>query len=245
MNRATIRAVDRQAMAVVALAVLGRPDALRPAFRHQADPRLRTGTIQKIATLKLAPRGAPRASALARARRRLRQAVLLTWAETPLDGILPAIRAGVLKNARQSFFDDRDPGVHSAAELLIRRWKPGRRRCPRRQAKLPGRAPAGRSAATRDPTGTPVAFLRGPLVSAWGPPRAESRSDIPTKRDTRRRIATFAPGRHDRDHRQAVPRISSTTTSPTTRYCDKGWLAPRPTPSGGIVGRGHPATATG
>ena len=32
-----------------------------------------------------------------------RQAVLLAWAETPPDGIPPAIRAAVLKNARQSY----------------------------------------------------------------------------------------------------------------------------------------------
>ena len=226
------RAVDRQAMAVVALAVLGRTDALRPAFRHQADPRLRTATIQKIATLKLAPRVLYERLPWAELEGAVRQAVLLTWAETRHEGILPAIRAGVLKNARQSFLDDPDPGVHSAAELLIRRWKPdtlpvisvGTRM-------LPGPGAGGRGWIA-GPNGHTLAFLRGPLTFRMGSPEGEPRR-YPYETRHERRIdrsllvatteTTVAQyGKFNRDH------------VPDPRYCDKGLWSPND-PVGGVT----------
>src|SRR5262249_16600975 len=162
------RALDRQAMAVVALAFLGQPDALRPALRHHVDPRLRTQMIQKIATLKLAPRVLHERLPWAELDGAERQAALLAWAETPPDTISRGMRADVPKDARQSFLDDFDPGVHSAAELLIGRWDPG---------SLPKLAPGTRrlpdpNTGTRDwivgPNGHTLVYLCGPLEFCMG-----------------------------------------------------------------------------
>jgi eukaryotic-like serine/threonine-protein kinase len=213
-------AIDRQAMAVVALAVLGQPDALRSAFRHQADPRLRTWTIQKIATLKLAPRVLYERLPWADLEAAVRQAVLLTWVETPDDGLFPVMRAGVLENARQSFLDDRDPGVHSAAELLIRRWKA----VPLPAVAVGSSKLTGHGGRSRDwivgPNGHTLVFLRGPLLFRMGSPEGE-------------------PKRHDYEtpHQRRIERSLLVATTETTvkqyqmfkrdhvpdpRFCDNG-----------------------
>jgi serine/threonine protein kinase/formylglycine-generating enzyme required for sulfatase activity len=169
------RAVEQQAMAAVALAALGRPEALRPAFRHHADPRLRTQTIQKIATLKLAPRVLHGRLPWAELDGAERQAVLLAWAETPREGILRAILDRVLEDARRSFVEDRDPGVHSAAELLIRRWAPGS--LPALKAgtgHVPG-PDAGSRGWIVGPNGHALVHLRGPLVFRMGSPGGEEK----------------------------------------------------------------------
>jgi eukaryotic-like serine/threonine-protein kinase len=218
-------------MAVVALAVLGQPDAVRPAFRHRADPRLRTGTIQKIATLKLAPRVLYERLPWAELENAVRQAVLLTWAETRTDAILPAIRAGVLKNARQSFLDDTDPGVHSAAELLIRRWHAGPPPVVAAgTGKLPGPGVAGRGWIV-GPNGHTLVFLRGPLSFRMGSPEDElNRYD------------------YERQHERRIERSLLVATTETTvrqylefkhdhapdpRYCDNGHCSPD-NPVGGV-----------
>ena len=46
----------------------------------------------------------------------------MAWSETPKGRISPPVRAEVLDMARRRFRDDDDPGVHSAASLLLRRW---------------------------------------------------------------------------------------------------------------------------
>ncbi len=167
-------AVGRQSMAAIALAVLGQPAALRSALRHQIDPGLRTWTIQKIATLKLAPRVLHELLPWPELDGALRQAVLLAWAETThFEEIPPAIRAGVLNNARQSFLDDSDPGVHSASELLIRRWKPDALPViPIGTRKLPGPG-AGNRYWEEGPNGHTFAILPGPLDYWMGSPEGE------------------------------------------------------------------------
>ena len=51
-----------------------------------------------------------------------RQALLMIWAETPRGNATQPIQDEVLAAAHRLFLDDPDPGVHSAAELLIQRW---------------------------------------------------------------------------------------------------------------------------
>jgi formylglycine-generating enzyme required for sulfatase activity len=180
-------AVGRQSMAAVALAVLGQPAALRSALRHQIDPSLRAWTIQKIATLKLAPRVLHERLPWPELDGALRQAVLLAWAETThFEEIPPAIRAGVLKNARQSFLDDSDPGVHSASELLIRRWKPDALPViPTGTRKLPGPG-AGNRHWEEGPNGHTFAILPGPLDYWMGSPEGEDGRSESEQRHYRR-----------------------------------------------------------
>ncbi len=102
-----------------------------------------------------------------------RQAVLIAWAESRPYSVAPAIRADVLDKARQSYLGDFDPGVHSAAELLIRRWDRGS--VPQLAvgtSRLP--APnAGKRGWMVGPNGHQLAYLRGPLEFRMGSPPEE------------------------------------------------------------------------
>ncbi len=101
--------------------VLGDSDPLRAALRHREDPSLRTRTIQRIATLGLAPRNLL-GQEWADLDPAQRQGVLLAWAETPVNGLSPAVQAEMVQTVRDRYVTDPDPGVHSAAELLLNRW---------------------------------------------------------------------------------------------------------------------------
>jgi eukaryotic-like serine/threonine-protein kinase len=165
--------IERQAWAVIALATIGRPDALVTALDHQLDPRLRTVAIQKIVTLKLAPRVLHERLAWAKLGPAQRQAVLLVWAESRRDSVSPSIREDVLEKARESFQVDLDPGVHSAAELLIRRWDSGSLPRPAvGTARLPA-ANDGKRGWMVGPNGHQLAYLRGPLEFRMGSPAQE------------------------------------------------------------------------
>jgi formylglycine-generating enzyme required for sulfatase activity len=179
-------AVSRQSMATIALAVLGQPDALRAALRHQIDPGLRTWTIQRIAILKLAPRVLHERLPWPELDGAQRQAVLLAWAETPRDAILPSIRAGVLATARQSFSDDSDPGIHSACELLFSRWKlDAPPVMPAGTRKLPGKG-AGNRGWEEGPNGHTFAILSGPFEYWMGSPEGENGRSESEQRHYRR-----------------------------------------------------------
>ena len=225
------RAFDRQAMAVVALAVLGQPDALRPAFRHQADPRLRTATIQKTAILKLAPRVLYKRLPWAELDGGIRQAVLLTWAETPRDGIPPAVRADVLKNVRDSFVDDSDPGVHSAAQLLILRWQPdalpvlpiGTRKLP-----APG---VGSRGWVVGPNGHTLVFLRGPHLFRMGSPTGELKRFVYEDQHERRIERSLLVATTETTVKQYLEFKHDHETD--TRYCENGRGSPD-NPVGGV-----------
>jgi serine/threonine protein kinase/formylglycine-generating enzyme required for sulfatase activity len=214
------RAVDRQAMAVVALTVLGQPDALRPAFRHRADPRLRTATIQKIVTLKLAPRVLYRRLPWAELDGAIRQAVLLTWAETPREGIPPAVRADVLKNVRDSFVDDIDPGVHSAARLLILRWQPDALPVlPAGTRKLPGPGVGSRGWIV-GPNGHTLVFLRGPHLFRMGSPDGELKRYVYETQHERRIERSLLVATTETTVKQYLK--FKLDHEPDPRYCEEG-----------------------
>jgi len=102
-----------------------------------------------------------------------RQALLLVWAETPRNNVTAPMQAEMLKTAGKLFLDDPDPGVHSAAELVIRRWagnepvtQNGQR--PRLRPQDPYR-PGWKVG----PNGHTFAIVPGPLVFRMGSPPHE------------------------------------------------------------------------
>jgi formylglycine-generating enzyme required for sulfatase activity len=114
----------RQAAAGIALAALGEPEALWPLLRHRADPRLRALLIQRLGAIQLPPRllldrlSRPNVDPIER------QALLLGWAETHETALAASMKAGVVDAALALYRSDPHPGVHSAAELLLRRFRP-------------------------------------------------------------------------------------------------------------------------
>ena len=181
---------DRKAATAITLAVLGEPEPLWSALEHRGDPSLRTRTIGRIATLALAPgilssRNVPGGLDPA-----VRQAMLMAWAETPTGALSEPNRADAIENAFRLFLDDPDPGVHSAAKLLLRRWgrddllaSAGDPARPREQ----GLGGGGRSW-EKGPNGHTLVLLPGPLEFRMGSPEGEP-GRAPIETPHHRRIA--------------------------------------------------------
>ncbi len=167
---------SRQALAAIALDALAEPDVLWPRLRHNSDPRARAQLIDRLAAL-----SPSRQRMLGRLNEPVidpgeRQALLLIWAETPRSNVTVPMQAAVLKTAGDLFLDDPDPGVHSAAELLIRRWGGGEPVTRNRQR--PRLRPANPDCPSWEvgPHGQTFAIIPGPLVFRMGsPPREEGR----------------------------------------------------------------------
>jgi formylglycine-generating enzyme required for sulfatase activity len=113
---------SRQTAAAIALAGLGEPESLWPLLRHRADPRVRSLLIQRLAANPLPARTLLDHFAQAGIDSTELQALLLMWAEMRPAAAAAPVRATVIATARRLYGDDPDPGVHSAAELLLRRW---------------------------------------------------------------------------------------------------------------------------
>jgi hypothetical protein len=106
----------RQAQAAVLLFQLGRPERVWPLLRHGPDPRVRSFLLERLEL----PGTDPEALW-----RRLdqehdvsaRRALILS-----LGGLPAARRRAAAERLLSSYRDDPDPGVHSAADWLLRRW---------------------------------------------------------------------------------------------------------------------------
>ena len=117
---------SRQASAGIALAELGQPESLWGLLRHRSDPRLRTFLIQRLAGGAVAPRLLVERLSQREQDSAERQAILLVWAEMRRAALVESVKATVVARARVLYLEDKDPGVHSAAELLLSRWgEPG------------------------------------------------------------------------------------------------------------------------
>ena len=112
----------RQAAAAIALAALGQADSLWPLLRHRADPRVRSFLVERLAADTLSPRTLLDRLLVPEIDPIERQALLLAWSEMRYPTVAAPVKSAVLASARTLYLDDPDPGVHSAAELLIRRW---------------------------------------------------------------------------------------------------------------------------
>ena len=112
----------RQANAAVALARLGEMERVVPLLTHSPDPRVRSYIIHA-----LAPQGADPELVIALLEKETevsrRRALLLALGEFG-DNQLNSARRKALVPAVESYYrNDPDPGVHAAAEWLLRQWK--------------------------------------------------------------------------------------------------------------------------
>ena len=114
---------SRQASAAIALAALGRARArCGPCCGIEAIPDFAPFLIERLAVSTLTMPilvdrlSQPDIDPIER------QAILLAWAEMPQAALTKPFRDAVVARARDLYLGDPDPGVHSAAELLLRRW---------------------------------------------------------------------------------------------------------------------------
>jgi formylglycine-generating enzyme required for sulfatase activity len=165
----------RQANAAVTLLHLGRSDRVWPLFRHCPEPRVRSFLIHRLAPLGADP--------LALVRRlgeetdvSSRRALLLALGEYPA-GRLPAGERGALVAQLLGWYrGDPDPGTHSAAAWLLRRWGQDQPLRPIDEA-LAGPGPAGGRRWYVNRQGQAFAVIPGPVEVLMGSPAGEADRD--------------------------------------------------------------------
>jgi formylglycine-generating enzyme required for sulfatase activity len=124
------RAEDKQALAreqaqaAVALLHLGQTERIWPLFHQGADPTCRTYLLHRCAGLKVDP--ALLASRLLGDEETdpsVRQGLLLALGEYGADQRAEVVRGPLPARLLTDYREDPDPGVHSGAEWLLRRWE--------------------------------------------------------------------------------------------------------------------------
>jgi formylglycine-generating enzyme required for sulfatase activity len=114
----------QQAQAAVALLHLGHSERVWPLFHQQEDPTLRTYLIHRCAGLGVDPAIlAQRLGANQEKDASIRQGLLLALGEYSLDQRAEVVRGSLVDWIVAAYRDDPDPGIHAAAEWLLRRWK--------------------------------------------------------------------------------------------------------------------------
>ncbi|MFO0930796.1 MAG: SUMF1/EgtB/PvdO family nonheme iron enzyme [Gemmataceae bacterium] len=115
---------DAQARARLAVALIGagRGAVVWPALANSANPGLRSHLIQAFAQVRLPPQTLKEAMA-ASTDPSVRQAVYLAWGDYPPDRWSGAEFADLVRQVLGDYETHPDPGVHSAAGWLLRRWK--------------------------------------------------------------------------------------------------------------------------
>jgi formylglycine-generating enzyme required for sulfatase activity len=114
----------QQAQAAVALLRLGHTEGVWPLFHQPEDPTLRTDLIHRCASLGVNP--AILAQRLLGNEEKdfsIRQGLLLALGEYSPDQRAEVVRGSLVDWIVAAYRDDPDPGVHAAAEWLLRRWK--------------------------------------------------------------------------------------------------------------------------
>jgi serine/threonine protein kinase/formylglycine-generating enzyme required for sulfatase activity len=118
---AQVALARRQANAGAALVALGRAQKVWPLLKHSPDPTLRSYLIER-----LGPVGAE-ANVLANRLSReeevsIRRAILLALGEFGPERLPSAERDKLIPRLIPLYRDDPDPGIHGAAEWLLRQW---------------------------------------------------------------------------------------------------------------------------
>lgn len=111
----------RQANAAVALLLMNQSDKVWPHLKHSPDPTLRSYLIER-----LGPGGVYPRVLIARLEQEqevsVKRAILLSLGGFDLDRLSLAERRSHLPLLLQLYRDDPDPGIHGAAEWLLRQW---------------------------------------------------------------------------------------------------------------------------
>jgi formylglycine-generating enzyme required for sulfatase activity len=116
----------QQAQAAVAHLHLGRPERVWPLFHQGEDPTCRTYLIHRCAALGVDPALLAHRPLLDEENDpSIRQGLLLALGEYKADQRAEVARGPLAERVQRAYRGDQDPGVHAAAEWLLRRWGMG------------------------------------------------------------------------------------------------------------------------
>jgi len=116
----------RQANAAVALLRMDRADKVWPLLQRSKepdDPRLRSYLIHRLSPLGADPKAIIRQLDDEKQEVSIRRALLLSLGEYGPERLPEADREELLARVLQLYRDDPDPGLHGAAEWLLRQWQ--------------------------------------------------------------------------------------------------------------------------
>jgi formylglycine-generating enzyme required for sulfatase activity len=118
------KTAKRQANAAVALLRLDRPEKVWPLLKHSSDPRARSYLIHR-----LGPLGASVRAIVERLDKEpdltCRRALILSLGEFAEDKFTTEDRVKLTAKLQAIYRGEADPGLHAAAEWLLRTWKHG------------------------------------------------------------------------------------------------------------------------
>ena len=112
----------RQANAAVALFKMGNPEKVWPLLKHSPDPRVRSWIIHKLGAMGADP-GAIVKRLGDEPDLTIRRALALSLGEFGEQAIAAGERVPLMEKLRKLYRNDPDPGLHGAAEWLLRQWK--------------------------------------------------------------------------------------------------------------------------
>src|SRR5262249_48269813 len=120
-NDAKEKLAKRQANAAVALLRLNQPEKVWPLLKHRPDPRVRSYLLHR-----LGPLGADAAAIVQRLDEEpdvsIRRALLLSLGEHGAQELSPEARTALVPKLQAVYRTEADPGLHAAAEWLLRTW---------------------------------------------------------------------------------------------------------------------------
>jgi formylglycine-generating enzyme required for sulfatase activity len=111
----------RQANAAVALLKMNQPPRVYPLLKHSPDPRVRSYLIHRLSPLE-ADAGALIQHLGEEPDITIRRALLLSLGEFDAKEFSPEGRQAALPKLQEMYRTATDPGLHAAAEWLLRQW---------------------------------------------------------------------------------------------------------------------------
>jgi serine/threonine protein kinase/formylglycine-generating enzyme required for sulfatase activity len=122
-DEAKERLAKGQANAAVALLRLSKPERVWSLLRHQPDPRARSLLIHRLSSLGADPGALIGQVQAADVEVSIRRALLLSLGSFNEQQLPATERADLVPALLRFYRDDPDPGLHAAAEWLLRHWE--------------------------------------------------------------------------------------------------------------------------
>jgi serine/threonine protein kinase/formylglycine-generating enzyme required for sulfatase activity len=117
------RQAKRQANAAVALLKMNQPAKIWPLLKHSSDPRARSYLVHRLGPLDVDPAVILKQMQDPATEISIRRALLLSLGEIPSDK-LPLTEGGqLISQVWDLYLENDDPGLHAAAEWLLRQWQ--------------------------------------------------------------------------------------------------------------------------
>lgn len=119
---ANVALAKKQASVGLTLMIVGQGEKVWSLLKHSPDPTVRSYLIERLAQAGVDPK-VLLAQLEEQQEASVKRAILLSLGEYGLDRLSLAARQNQIPRLLQLYRDDPDPGIHGAAEWLLRQWR--------------------------------------------------------------------------------------------------------------------------